>query len=103
MLLVLATPWAPLPPLDTTTTATTAPVETTSTVPPLIIEPPHLTPPGAPTATTTTTTAALIDPAVETRPLPRLPYTGPHNNLLLPGGILTLLGGLCVAAGRRAV
>jgi hypothetical protein len=101
LILVLATAWCP-------TTTTTGPPETSTSQPALIIEPPHLEPPGTPTApatteapaTTTTRAAAIVDAATETRPLPRLPYTGPHN-LVLPGGILTLLGGLFVAAGRR--
>ena len=100
-------PDRPRCPCDTTTT--TASSTTTTSGPPLIIEPPHLIPPRTPTATsptttaapTTTTTVTVIDSAViERSPAGRLPVTGPAN-LLLPAGILTLLGGLFVAAGRK--
>jgi LPXTG-motif cell wall-anchored protein len=93
-----------------TTTSTTAPQEpstTTTSEPRLIFLPPDPFPPLATTATTeptTTTTpgpATIVDAATETRRPRRLPDTGPSGRALVAGGILVLLGGLFVAAGRR--
>jgi hypothetical protein len=80
------------PPPPPTTTTTEAPTTTTTAAP------------------TTTTTAAPPPPAVRAAagvptpaPVAVLPHTGPHGRLLLLGaGVALALGGLGVAAGRKA-